>query len=281
MGKGGGGGKSTGKTLFSIAGLFVGAFNPELFGLGLAGTVNWAAGIYGASLLGNIWSATHNSSSNGSQGYSFDVLNNNPNADARIPIIYGKRRWSGYETWHSTSNDKKTLVKDVLLCEGEISSITNVKANNLYVEGSSAQVPDCSVERHYGAYNQTPPSNYTTTGGYKNCAWLRCNLKSSDKLAGGNPTITCDIEGRKVTDTRTSTYAYSENPATCTRDYLLSKVFGLGRWVDTSMIDEDSFRECADYCDEVIAYYVPNTLDSYEAVNNKIIALQTELAAHP
>ena len=47
-------------------------------------------------------------------------------------------------------------------------------------------------------------------------------------------------------DTRTNNTAYSENPAMCLRDYLLNKRYGLGRWLTSDMIDEDSFKECAD-----------------------------------
>ena len=100
-------GKSTGKVIASVAGLFFGAFNPTAFGF--AAGVNWAAGVMGASLFGNIWSATHKEDISVDTRSNFDVLNNNANADARIPVIYGTRKWGGYETWHSATNDKKTL----------------------------------------------------------------------------------------------------------------------------------------------------------------------------
>ena len=104
-------GKSTGKVIASVAGLFFGAFNPTAFGF--AAGVNWAAGVMGASLFGNIWAATHKGASPDTRS-NFDVLNNNANADARIPVIYGTRKWGGVETWHSTSKDKKNLTKDVV-----------------------------------------------------------------------------------------------------------------------------------------------------------------------
>lgn len=359
-------GKSSGKAILSVAGLFFGAFNPTAFGF--AAGVNWAAGIMGASLFGNIWSATHQKKDSSSQTYSFDVLQNTSNADARIPVIYGTRKWGGYQTWHSTSSDKTVLTKDVLLCEGQISGISSVKANNILISDGSwlkysgtsnvyfvvhkiksagwyshiylfvngvqvknvqamnyttgqmfAQIAayssefsyhdsgmggrfidyyssgtyylpqvttqgnldGCSTINYTGAPTQSPPSNYDTVGGYKNCAWTRATLTSSAKLQGSNPTITCIVNGLLINDTRTSTFAYSENPAMIVRDYLLAKRYGLGRWIDSSMIDEDSFKECADYCDEVIAYYVPSTLSTYDAVQSKISALQLELDENP
>lgn len=243
---------------------------------GYAAGVNWAAGVMGASLFGNIWAATHTGEPPDTRS-NFDVLQNTANADARIPVIYGTRKWGGYETWHSTSGDKKSLTKDVVLCEGPIDSAKNVKANNI----DMGSLSDCSYAFHNGSPTQDPPDNYDTVGGYKNCAWIRAQLQSSDKLRGSNPTITCVVKGLLVKDTRTSTTAYSENPAMCLRDYLLNKRYGLGRWLTSDMIDEDSFKECADYCDEVIAYYVPNSLSSYDAVQNKITALQQELDTHP
>ena len=266
-------GKSTGKQILSIAGLFFGAFNPTAFGF--AAGVNWAAGIMGASLFGNIWSATHQQKS--STTYSFDVLQNSSNADARIPLIYGTRKWGGYQTWHSASSDKTVLTKDILLCEGEIAGITTVKANNIAIGSLSG----CSTVNYTGSSTQSPPSNYDTVGGYKNCAWIRATLKSSDQLQGSNPTITCIVKGKLIADTRANSYAYSENPAMIVRDYLLNKRYGLGRWINSSMIDEDTFKECADYCDEVIAYYVPNTLSTYDAIQSKISALQLELDENP
>ena len=111
-----------------------------------------------------------------------------------------------------------------------------------------------STTIYTGSSSQTPPTNYTTTGSYKNTAWLRNKLVATSTLSFANPNITCVVRGKKVYDTRTSTTIYSENPAMCLRDYLLNKRFGMGRWITSSNLDEDSFQEVADYCDEVITY---------------------------
>jgi hypothetical protein len=95
-----------------------------------------AGGIYGASLGGTIWSATHKEKAP-SQTYDFDVLQNQVSSEAMIPIIYGTRKWGGYQTWHDTSTDKQTLTKDVVMCEGEIGGMTELKANDLYIETKS------------------------------------------------------------------------------------------------------------------------------------------------
>lgn len=102
---------------------------------------------------------------------------------------------------------------------------------------------------------QEPPSYYMKTGAYPNMAYIHAYLKYTDQLGSGNPTITCVAKGRKIWDTRTKTWDYSENPAMIIRDYLINTTFGSGRYINESMIDEDSFKDAADYCDEIVTSY--------------------------
>ena len=73
----------------------MGTFNPQWFGMGAAGTVSWASGLYGASLMSSIWTATHSSSNT---SYSFNTAQNTIGVDSMIPIIYGTRKWAGGRT---------------------------------------------------------------------------------------------------------------------------------------------------------------------------------------
>lgn len=102
---------------------------------------------------------------------------------------------------------------------------------------------------------QKPPSYYMKTGSYPNMAYIHAYLKYTDQLGSGNPTITCVAKGRKVYDTRTKKWDYSENPAMIIRDYLINTTFGSGRYINQTMIDEDSFTDAADYCDEMVTSY--------------------------
>ena len=99
---------------------------------------------------------------------------------------------------------------------------------------------------------QGPPEYYEKSGAYPNMAYLHAYLKYSEKLGSGNPTITCIAHGRKIHDTRTGKTDYSENPAMIVRDFLVNKTFGAGHFVTADMLDEDSFKDVADYCDEII-----------------------------
>lgn len=129
----------------------------------------------------------------------------------------------------------------------------DVKGRTLSV--ISQGLEGCSYQFFNGSPNQTPPSTWETTGGYKNCSYLIATLKLSDKV-NGNPSISCIVKGKKVQVWRDGAWhkEYSENPAFCIRDLLLSKRYGLGQIIKPDMIIEETFREAADYCDYEVEY---------------------------
>lgn len=97
------------------------------------------------------------------------------------------------------------------------------------------------------------PENYETVGGYPNLAWLDLTFTTQSDFSG-NPSITAVVKGKKVYDVRTGETAYSTNPAMCLRDFILSKRYGLGKWFTADMLDDDSWAEAANYCDEIITF---------------------------
>lgn len=106
---------------------------------------------------------------------------------------------------------------------------------------------------NYSFHDGDTPSNYDTVGGYPAMAWLDMNFIVSNEL-NGNPSVTAVVMGKKVYDTRTKKTAYSTNPAMCLRDFMLSKRYGLGRWITADDLDDDSWNRVADYCDEEISF---------------------------
>lgn len=114
----------------------------------------------------------------------------------------------------------------------------------------------------YTVHDCETPSNYNDVGGYTNCCWIRADLIASARLSGGNPTISGIVKGRKVkvwhSDTATWTTEFSDNPAWCIRDFLTNKRFGCGYWITEDMIDDDSFKDVAAYCDELVSYVDSN-----------------------
>ena len=125
--------------------------------------------------------------------------------------------------------------------------------HSCYKSPANVQADTITGGTNYTFYDSEAPSNYEEVGGYPKMAWLDMHFMVSSEL-NGNPSVSCFIKGRKVLDTRTNEVKYSTNPAMCLRDFILSKTFGLGKWISRENIDEDSFKEVADYCDEIIHY---------------------------
>ena len=129
--------------------------------------------------------------------------------------------------------------------------------NHVTIDGKNGFINFCADTirggTNYTFHDCESPSNYNEVGGYPAMAWLDMNFIVSNEL-NGNPSVTAVIMGKKVYDTRTKTTAYSTNPAMCLRDFMLSKRYGLGRWITADDLDEDSWNRVADYCDEEISF---------------------------
>ncbi|GAB4527874.1 MAG: hypothetical protein Tsb0010_10620 [Parvularculaceae bacterium] len=109
----------------------------------------------------------------------------------------------------------------------------------------------------------------------------------SDTYPNGFPQPVFVVRGRKVNDPRTSTTAWSRNPALCILDYLRgitingNLIGGVG--LADSLIDIDSFKAAADVCDETITHLsgsgprytldtVISTADDHETNLNGMLA---------
>ncbi len=77
--------------------------------------------------------------------------------------------------------------------------------------------------------------------------YVRCQYQTN--IFGSEiPRCSALIKGKKVLDTRTSTTAYSDNPALCLRDFLSSSRYGL----NTSLLSNSHFNTAANVCDELL-----------------------------
>lgn len=112
----------------------------------------------------------------------------------------------------------------------------------------------------YVVHQNDIPDNYMEVGGYPNLAWIRTDLVASSRISGSNPTVNCIVRGMKVKVYRNGNWCleYSENPAWIIRDFLTSIRYGTGAYITEDMLDDDSFKEVADYCDEQISYVDEN-----------------------
>lgn len=129
--------------------------------------------------------------------------------------------------------------------------------NHVTIDGKNGFINFCADTirggTNYTFHDCESPSNYDEVGGYPAMAWLDMNFIVSNEL-NGNPSVSAVVMGKKVYDTRTKKTAYSTNPAMCLRDFMLSKRYGLGRWITADDLDEDSWNRVADYCDEEISF---------------------------
>lgn len=128
-----------------------------------------------------------------------------------------------------------------------------VERGYCYKTPVSAIASNCVGVTDMKFHDSEAPENYEKVGGYPNMAWMDLKFTVSDNL-NGNPTVQALIKGRKVLDTRTGITAYSTNPAMCLRDLLLNKTYGGGYWISEDDLDEDSFKQAADWCDKEVSW---------------------------
>ena len=98
---------------------------------------------------------------------------------------------------------------------------------------------------------------------YPGIALANIELRASERISGSQPNLQIQCWGRPLAwklagvwqeptfyDTGSGKWV-GRNPAWVLYDFLTSTE-GLGRWVTSDMIDEDSFEEWAEYCDELV-----------------------------
>lgn len=154
--------------------------------------------------------------------------------------------------------DKGWLVDRPVICDDQPYNLANTNWQNCYNTDAwfwegTYESGESRVTFYDGS--QGAPSYYEKVGGYPNMAYLHGDLRYTEKIGSGNPTLTVIAQGRKVYDTRTGKWGYSENPAMIVRDYLINKTFGSGYFITEDMLDEDSFKEVANFCDQQIQRY--------------------------
>lgn len=108
---------------------------------------------------------------------------------------------------------------------------------------------------HTSSLNGTAPANFSSkwTSNHKllGIAHLAIVFEYADDIwEEGLPEISAKIRGKKVLDTRTSTTAWSDNPALIVRDFLTNDDYGLGE--PSSSIDDTLINTAANVCEETV-----------------------------
>jgi len=179
-------------------------------------------------------------------------------------IIYGKVRVGGARIYdEATGENNKYLHRVVAVAGHEIQSFDEIYINDevITLDGSgnvtspSKYNGKVRIKLHLGSPDQTADTflvdesaHWTTQHRLRGIAYMYVRLAfDADVFPNGIPEITATISGKKVYDPRTSTTAWSDNPALCLRDYLTSS-YGIAE--DTDNIDDALVIAAANVCDQ-------------------------------
>lgn len=117
--------------------------------------------------------------------------------------------------------------------------------------------------------NQADSSPFNSSFRGRGITYLAIRLRHGDKAyPSGVPVVTCKIKGKKILDTRTSTTAWSDNPALVVRDYLVNEI-----GFDASSIDDSTVNAAANICDQLVNVPDSGTQKRYTC---NILLLATE-----
>lgn len=207
----------------------------------------------------------------------YNVTASGSNLDHQI--IYGRVRTAGVRVFDGTTGENNNFLHRVVAFTGhEVESfdelwVNDAKVTTLDGDGNVAEVllADGTTSTVYNGYlrikthtgsptqladsdlvNEVP--DWTDTHRLQGISYIYARFSySQDVFPNGIPEITATIKGKKVYDPRTDTTVWSDNPALCIRDYIISD-YGLKESTDN--IDDTLVIAAADVCDET------STLDS-------------------
>ena len=179
-------------------------------------------------------------------------------------IIYGKMKVGGAIVFdESTGTNNKFLHRIIAVAGHEVQSFDEFYVNDeeIIINGvgevisPSQYVGKIRINTHLGSPTQVADTDlvaestkWTSQHRLQGIAYLYVRLKfDADAFPNGIPTFTAVVSGKKVYDPRTTTTAYSDNPALCLRDYLTSK-YGLAE--ETVNIDDVLISTAANICDQ-------------------------------
>jgi hypothetical protein len=191
--------------------------------------------------------------------------------------VYGEVRVSGTLAFIESTDNDQFLHLIVLLASHEVNQIGTVYLNDeaLTLDGSgNVTAPSkyanlVRVKKHLGTADQSADSDlvsesdkWTTGHRLRGIAYVYVRLKfDADAFPNGIPNISAKVQGKKVYDPRTSTTAYSTNPALVIRDYLLDSTYGFGATI--SEIDDTAITTAANICEESISLSGGGTENRY------------------
>jgi len=204
------------------------------------------------------------------------ILINKQSNNANVPVVYGERLIGGTRVFIETSGtDNEFLYIALVLCEGEINSIEEIRVDDKVVTFSGAlsdntqrtvassdsnfykdAVSYITIEPHFGSDGQSASSLLSQLSSWgsnhklSGICYLALKFKWNADIFGGIPQVQAKIKGRKVvtldSSLNESSATFSTNPAFCLLDYLRNERYGKG--IATANIDLQSFRDASQVC---------------------------------
>ena len=204
-------------------------------------------------------------------------------------IIYGRMRVGGQVVFISHSgDDNKYMHMAIAFASHEIQAYDEIWFNDNKIWTASGGFQGdwgtyVTIDRKFGTAGQSASTQlvnanslWTTDHKLSGIAYIAFRLEwDQDKFPQGVPNITATIRGKKVYDPRTQTTAYSQNPALCVRDYMISE-YGLDEVA--ANINDTSVSDAADLCDESVSLDGGGTQDRYQC--NGVIDTANQIKAN-
>lgn len=211
------------------------------------------------------------------------ILLNKQSNDANIPVIYGERLVGGTRVFMETSGTDNTyLYMAIVMSEGEINSIEEIRVDDKVVtfasafsDGTAVEVGSgdsnfykdseslIRVEPHFGTDGQSASSLLSTLSSWgsnhrlRGLCYLAIRFKWNQDAFTGIPKVQAKIKGKKVVSYNSSlvaqTAAFKTNPAWCLLDYLTNERYGKG--ISTTEIDLQSFYDASVICETQVEPY--------------------------
>ena len=211
------------------------------------------------------------------------ILLNKQSNDANVPIVYGERLIGGTRVFMETSGTDNTyLYMAIVMSEGEINSIEEIRVDDKVVtfasafsDGTAVEVGSgdsnfykdseslIRVEPHFGTDGQSASSLLSTLSSWgsnhrlRGLCYLAIRFKWNQDAFTGIPKVQAKIKGKKVVFYNSSlvaqTAAFKTNPAWCLLDYLTNERYGKG--IAVSEIDLQSFYDASVICETQVEPY--------------------------
>jgi len=241
------------------------------------------AGLAGAFASFAILAAFANSSASISSFGAGQLISNTINPVQPQRLIYGTRRVGGQIVYQSPSSTGKDSDNNdvngenpffwvvIALAGHECESIDKVffgdveltldgngfATNSEFVDGTNKLLMVKTFDGTQVTADQqmiNEIENWTSSHIGKGICYVAVRLQYNASKLSQVRTISALVKGKKVFDPRSSTTAFSNNPALCIRDYLTDTKFGLES--TSSEINDPSFITAANICEEQVEFVV-------------------------